>query len=374
MLQNLINLGNGSFGGPMQITYRPPNQLAPNVYHDTITVTACLDTACVNPIAGSPIVIQSTYQVGNSVPGPNGYSVGTISLQANDLVWDNQHSIIYASVAATSASRPNTIVAIDPATGGVTNSVALGAEPGRLAISDDGTELYVSVASVGTVQRFSLPSLVSDLTISLGSNPTFGQLYAVDLAVAPGAAKSLAMTIADGTGIAIFDDASMRPNLAANVGNITWGSTAADIYGSGLNGCQAFSVSSVGLVAGRLLAAPCGGTMRFSGGLVYVSDGNVVDFTAGAIVATVGTGVGPRGIVPDGALSRIFVLSGSTGPQNYIYIYDLKSYALVKSFSILGPTLPQYSSPAFITWGTNGLAYTASSGQIVLVSGAYLQQ
>jgi hypothetical protein len=78
-------------------------------------------------------------------------------------------------------------------------------------------------------------------------------------------------------------------------------------------------------------------------------------------------------VIPAGALSRIFALNDSLGPQNYIQIYELKTYALINSFRILGPMLETDYLPAFVTCGPKGVAYTAD-GQIILVNGAHLKQ
>jgi hypothetical protein len=388
--QPLLNLGNGSLGGPMQIDYRPPNQLAAGVYQDSITVTACLDPACVNPLAGSPIVIHSTYQIGDSVPGPNGYSVSMIGLQANDLIWDPQHSLIYVSVAASSATQPNTIVALNPAAGTVTGSVSLASEPGRLAISDDGTELYVGFRTVGSIQRISLPSLTPDLTIPLGSIPVLGQLYAYDLAVAPGASKSMAVALAsrgwppavsnfNEAGVAVFDDALMRPQQANAFSNgggtsfVAWGPSSTTLYGTGSAGFQSFAVNAGGLAPGGIVVANVGGRLQYLSGRVYTDNGQVVDASSGAIVGSLPSSIYRHRAIPDGPLSRIFSLDDS-GSRSAISIFNLSTYAPIKSFQILGATLATYDTPSFITWGTNGLAYTASNGQVVIVSGPYLQQ
>jgi hypothetical protein len=92
-----------------------------------------------------------------------------------------------------------------------------------------------------------------------------------------------------------------------------------------------------------------------------------------AIVGTLPSSIYRHRAIPDGPLSRIFSLDDS-GSQSAINIYSLSTYAPIKSLQILGATLGQYGTPSFITWGTNGIAYTASNGQIVIVSGPYLQQ
>jgi hypothetical protein len=387
--QPLINAGSGILGGPMQINYKPPNQLAAAVYQDSITVTACLDPACVNPLAGSPVVIHSTYQIGNSVPGPNGYTVSMIGMQANDLVWDPQHSVIYVSVAAASATRANTVVGFDPVAGVVTGSVSLGSEPGRLAISDDGTELYVGLRTVGSIQRISLPSLTPDLNIPLGTIPVLGQLYAYDLAVAPGNPITIAVSLANSAwpaasttnlaGLAVYDNATMRPQVAdpfsagSGAAFVAWGPNNTTVYGTGSAGFQAFVASAGGLAPGGIITPDINGSLKYLSGSVYIENGEVVNASSGTIIGSLPSSIYRHRAIPDGPLSRIFSLDDS-GSQSAINVYSLSTYAPIKSFQILGATLAMYDTPSFITWGTHGLAYTASNGEVVIVSGPYLQQ
>ena len=96
---------------------------------------------------------------------------------------------------------------------------ALVPNPDRLAISDDGKYLYVGLDGKGTVQRLLLPALTPDISIPLGSDPTLGITHALDLQVAPGASKTIAVSkgvvqapsIQAQGGIAIYDDAVQRP-------------------------------------------------------------------------------------------------------------------------------------------------------------------
>jgi hypothetical protein len=79
-------------GFDVTVNLKPPSQLSPGVYTDQITVEVCLDSACVNPLAGSVQAITITYQIGNSLPG--GYTVNQVPVQAVDLVADNLRSLL----------------------------------------------------------------------------------------------------------------------------------------------------------------------------------------------------------------------------------------------------------------------------------------
>src|SRR4029078_10503511 len=69
----------------------------------------------------------------------------TITIANNDLAYDEQRSLLYASVPSTATQYANSIVRIDPSTGAVTGSVGVGSNPGPLAITEDDQYLYVGL-------------------------------------------------------------------------------------------------------------------------------------------------------------------------------------------------------------------------------------
>src|SRR5690242_4126534 len=73
------------------------------------------------------------------------HSVRVFPVTVKDVVFDRNTAKFYASVPSTGGAMGNSIAKIDPATGQVENSVFVGSEPGKLALSDDGHTLYVSL-------------------------------------------------------------------------------------------------------------------------------------------------------------------------------------------------------------------------------------
>jgi len=379
-------VGSSGQNNNVAVTYRAPSTLAAGVYQDTITITACLDPACVNPLVGSPQTIQVTYQIGNNLPGPNGYTVTTVALQANDMVWDPVHSRLYASVSASSASSPSTIAVIDPTTATVTGTVTLGAEVGRLAISDDGQYLYAALKGAATIRRLLLPALSSDITINIGIAPQGNALETWDLQVAPGSPRTLAVarTIPvnepQSMGIVVFDDATARPTIAGinaqgatnELAYLQWGATTSAMYSEGQSMIDTLSVNSSGATVTSSVTDGPDGKVHFYNNLLFMDAGTVFDTGLGQVVGQLpSTGEVDRTVIVDGGLSRIFRLSENGGTYSYLTIYDLKSYAVLKSFTVIGHTLG-FWTPAFVRWGPNGLAYVSQDGSIVIVAGPYL--
>lgn len=377
--------------GPVSVTYKLPGQLAAGLYQDTITVSACLDPACVNPLVGSPQIIKISYLIGNSLPGANGDTVIQLPLHAHSLAWDPKRSVIYASVAADSKNNSNTIAVIDPIAGAVSSTTALGVEPGSLAISDDGQFLYAAQFATSKVWRLSLPALSVDATLDVGA--TF---YTWDLAVAPGLPKTIAVarsgspTFAGSEGVVIFDDTTARPVIAGFSGGfrtteidfIAWGADASTVYGAdALSSAQSLTTMSVTASGAQITGSVAGitsGRVHYVGGRAYTDRGVVFDPAAGRTVGalTPPPYEFPRAVTLDGVTPRIYLLAGNGAATNFLGIYDKATLALLRTQTILGTTLSDYSfAPTpFIHWGTNGIAYASFDGQVVIIAGPFLTQ
>ena len=135
-------------------------------------------------------------------------NVRILPIATNDLTYDRISGKLYASTPGD----PGRIITIDPATGARGTSVVVGDDPNKIAISDNGQFLYVSLDNENAIRRLSLSSLTFDLTISLGTPPpTIPREYLCgkDIAVIPGNARGIVVTRARhrGTGSCYFNEA-----------------------------------------------------------------------------------------------------------------------------------------------------------------------
>jgi hypothetical protein len=222
------------------------------------------------------------------------YAPTVVNQAANDLVWDSTHQLIYLSVPSLAASNGNTITSLDPTTGIIQGSQFAGSEPDVLAISDDDQYLYAGVDGASSVQRFTLPSLLPDISYLLGSVGFLGPTFAWDLQVAPGLAHTTAVSRGEFQsspwealgGAWIFDDATQRPTTAAGTyDSLQWGSDAT-LYANN-NESTSFdffvlNVTSTGVVRTKDYPndfSNFGVTIHYDSGtkLVYTDDGYVID-------------------------------------------------------------------------------------------------
>lgn len=339
-----------------------------------------------------------------AAPGNSGFTVSNVAIEANDMVWNPTSQQIYLSVSGGSATNANTITALDPVTGQLGISQAAGSEPDKLAISSDGSYLYAGLDSAGSVQRFMLPGLGKDIAISLGSDPTFGPDFAVDVEVAPGSPHTIAVvrggSSPDVGGVVIYDDAVARTTSASvyPINSIQWNSNASQIYADNSGDTSfdfyVFSVNPSGVQEANEYMGLVGGQLHYESttGFVYSDQGKAIDPSTGSTVGTfpleaVDGGYTFFGVmVPDGTLNVAYYLGqgdSEQGTQNYtLEAFDLTHFTLLGAISI--PNV--VGTPVkLIRWGTNGLAFltktidttngTAAPAQgdgVYLISGAFV--
>ena len=152
-----------------------------------------------------------------------GCTVATVQAYGRDMVHDPTRNLIYVASDAAAPVHPSTIVTVDAATAAVASFVPVGNDPQSLALSDDGSALWVGLVGERRVRRltpgatpvpgpaYSLPML---LTTGEASVP-------MSIAVLPGAPSSIAVGVqgsgtdyyGGGRGVFILDDGQPRANF-----------------------------------------------------------------------------------------------------------------------------------------------------------------
>jgi hypothetical protein len=228
-------------------------------------------------------------------------TVSMTSITANDVVWDSTHGMLFAAIPSTDANHPNTIAVVNTTTGQATTYIATAANPGALAVSDDGQFLYVGEA--GEFQRFLLPSLALDLTASFNFSLTYNTtLPPTQMVVQPGAPHTVTATFTTGLSAAwyyIFDDGIQRvPQFNSVTTFASWLQWSADgktLYGfNSISGFDLWAADPTNFATATPLGAPfaypfsinAGGppygmTFTAAGGLLYGDTGAIFDPATG---------------------------------------------------------------------------------------------
>ena len=123
-----------------------------------------------------------------------------LPIEARDIVYSAARNELYASVPGDAAAYPNTIVVIDPTTASVGSAIPVGSNPGALALSDDGSTLWVGIEGAHAFRKVTMnatPPVVGPLIHLPKASP---DLYfdATSMAVLAGAPLSVVMVLSDG--------------------------------------------------------------------------------------------------------------------------------------------------------------------------------
>jgi hypothetical protein len=224
-----------------------------------------------------------------------GQGVVLVPIESRETIADPGQPVVYLAATANSSIHPTSVVAVSTATGAVLWATPLPFEPGDIAVADDGSTLYVSGWVPDThVARLNLSSHAIELMFSLPASPDTGRPFqAQDIAVIPGSPHAAVVSMIDiDSGLAVFDDANMRPNQQLSFGQervvIHMGgpdTLYALVNGGGL---RAFAVDAqgIGSMTGPALSNLTSYALSFSydGELIFGNDGAVVDPRTGTRV------------------------------------------------------------------------------------------
>jgi hypothetical protein len=298
------------------------------------------------------------------VPAATRTSMHTLMVSAVDMVYDPHSRRLYASLGPE-GTRNSRILAIDPETGTVVDSVALFDEPATLAVSDDGSALWVELNGTRTIRRVALPSLTPGASFSLG------QHNAAEIHPMPGRPGTVAVLLESpgssprNRGIAIYDDGVRRAVVSPDhIGSntIAWGENPTVLYGadaeSSARGFYTYRVDDTGVheVRETHLLSFAYMRIRYASGRVYGSSGAVIDADRHE---TVGTFQGRSLHVgftfrADPELGRVFYVE-----EGVFTAYDMNTFQPLGSFAVSGggSEHPANSRLRLVRWAADGLAY-----------------
>lgn len=318
---------------------------------------------------------------------PN-YTLTTIAATPSAMVWNSTAGVFYFLTYSNASSNTNTIGVLDPGTNSVTYTALATGSPQSLAISDDNLYLYLYSSASTTIQRFLLPSLTPDITITAEGN-------AFDVEPAPGASRTIAVSYNNEHGyssnveIAIYDDAVARAETVpfgttVQTPYLAWGADASTLYGlesdSSAGTLEYFSVSAGGVAWIKSHNYP---TPISASGISYDRNqkllylGNSLDDTQIIDPAAdywAGRTDSPGLAVPDSTTSKVFQAFYTDGPNDYspettIASFDQVTHDYIEAISFLPGAAG--TPPRPIRYGSNGLAIMGGAG-IQLLTGDFV--
>jgi hypothetical protein len=268
----------------------------------------------------------------NSAPGGSETSqVTAVGLDGLSMTYDSHSALLYIGTADYDSIHPNSIVALDPATGSISNVQVVGSNPDLLSVSANGQFLYMGFASTTNMTQLEIPSLGAPLTWALNNPLTSAVYWAGDLRAAPQNPHTVAVTLLDLTtqptltgGVVIYEDEVLQPNYVPGWGlsqvvfsTLAWGSSDPILTGASVSSPLSelqVTATGVSLVStGTAIFNNGFGQIHsdFGNGLIYSDSGNVANPLTQAVVGNYkASGL----VAPDSTLNRVFIL-GQTAAQ-----------------------------------------------------------
>ena len=212
-------------------TYVSGAQLTASVPATMLTAPGTANITVVNPAPGGGISAALVFTIGTR-PAPT--HVTSLNMTVTGMVWDVSRGRFYAALPG-SVANGNSLVAIDPLSGEATAPVFVGSDPNLLAISSDGSFLWVSLDGANAIQRVTLPDMTPDVRINLPPNEDSRPQIALAMQSAPVSANTIAVALGnrnmgwtDPGGVIIYNEAFPRPTMIGPGTDVTWLQWGAD--------------------------------------------------------------------------------------------------------------------------------------------------
>lgn len=367
-------------GATIASTYVDPGDITVNLAASDVSLPGNLELTVTTPAPGG----------GTTSPTP---FTAYVPIVNNSMAFNAVNGLAYVTVPG-SAGAPygNSVVSVDPLSGNLGTPIPVGSEPNRIAVSDDGKFLWVSLDGASAVRRVNLATGAADSQFSVAGNNTgwYANPATVQaLAALPGSDTAVVVAT-NGSGkspsafdLAIFDNGVMRSATVDNFSAtaLAVNGSANEIYAANSNGYAVFTYSASGLVQKGTTAN--NGTyanygiddLQVTGGRAYSDNGTVYDAEAGALLGTFYSASTTRAqgpVVADTALGRAFILDNSQGfsfsGYNQIQVFNINTFNLQSSNTI--PVAVNTSSnnnsngtvSHLTRWGGNGLLFRSNNG------------
>lgn len=385
----------------------------PTSFVSTGELTATISASQLSTFGWATVAVSSP-AAGAGVSQPLPFTIyNIVYLSANHMVYNPYDRLLYASVnSAATQVTGNSIVTIDPLTGAIGKAVTVGSQPTFMALSDDGQALYALLHGSNGAALYR--PLSHSLAFSFTPSAPVNQIIYADprgIAVMPGTETTIAYDTGEDNGIGIYDidltsqSAKLRGNLSsAYTGSGVSFLDAGDVYtfdtdttgasldhfvvtASGLSGINAFSPYESTLLGFGGFAAPP--SFKLNGGLAFANAGGVANpatnpATQIGICQPLGGPNTPFNlgsiVEPDTSLGAVFFFGPGLTPANsYQQIAGLSRY---DEFSFLptdfmplanlSTSTTQATSIDLVRFGSDGLAFLTSAGQIYLARGPFV--
>lgn len=303
-----------------------------------------------------------------------------VELPTNDLVWDPVSRRIWASVPSRAGgSRANSVTAIDPTTGQIGDSFAVGSEPDKLALRGDSQILWIGVDGEAAIRRFNISNRSTSALFPLGSDD-HGRSIAEDIEVMPGKPETVAVARRNKEstprheGVVIYDNGKARERTTdRHKGSTTlaFSAQAGKLYGyngepGGDAAVRRMEVGDTGVTITNTTTDLFSGTnleIAWEDNRLYSPMGRVINPETRAILGNFpNVGAGAL-VLPDSARGVVYFLTGD-GATRVLRIFDRNTYQQIADRSVPGVS---GKATSLVRWGENGLAFRTTDNQVFIL-------
>lgn len=312
----------------------------------------------------------ATLNAPGAVPLPSG-------IVFQDLVVHPTTQLLFVSSSGTSTAYPNSVIAVHPT---VPPSVAwawqVGSNPTALAISSDGSVLYVGLKGAGKVRMINVNdrSLCSSFPLVTTSS-SYPYAIARELRVLPGSPLSVLVSTAtspnndNSIGEYVYDKGVPRPVHTWSASGSREIAIASDSVAYSYNdssgyGLRKLKITPAGVSeewVSEYLLTGYDVDIVFHAGFLYASNGWAIDPLAKNIEGTYQNADGA--VAVDASLNEVYF----TAQSNAVLVYERDAFVFERQVPLTGMS----GSPIrIVRWGATGLAVASSSKLIVLPAAA----
>jgi Abnormal spindle-like microcephaly-assoc'd, ASPM-SPD-2-Hydin len=355
----------------------------PTTFNGAGSLTVSFDPSNPTHIGELPVSVI------NPSPGGQSNSIPltvfqSLPISAASLVYSPATQMLYASIPASATTNSNTVLPIDPVTGNTGTPIAVGNDPGKLALSSDGVYLYVGLNGDHSLQRINLSTAQVERTFTLPVDRLSGPTTVNDMHGVPGAPKSVVASLSrpaspSEAGAALFTDSGLSSYIANtfnasyySVDSFAFTSSPSPLYALPFSGNffgeTGVSATTLNIITGAKGETCCdqttGSLVASDGQLLYTNSGQVWDPHATTLLGTYTPSSGPLffepAVVPDTANNRTFMLD-TLGGTATILSFDQTTYKQVASLFV--PLQSAISISDLYRWGADGFAFRSYSGR-----------
>jgi hypothetical protein len=314
-------------------------------------------------------------EAGADLP-PLGPSMSYFPLSARHLVGDRARQRLYLSLDGAQLEHGNTILVLDARTGSTITAIPIGSNPDVMALSADGSTLWVGIDGALAIRRVTLsdtPPTVGPL-IKLATQ-NFGQPpVAADISVLAGSATSIAVSVLGTNKIVVLDDGVARPMAAPQLGGLTIIAGPPGYLFAFNNHDTGFQFYTLPVTSSGLGAMPFpnlisgfGNVIHYQDGRIFAESGDIIDVTDPTHPALAGMLDSP-GTIANAGPHRLVMLpnngnSFSRGPLE-IRVIDIEGKKAIATIdlnsSLRKATAAGVTDVTFM--GGNTLAFLGFSG------------